>query len=81
MVFLSVTPVGGLQLREAVQADYAAARALSFYQRPDVLLWNKLRLPGDLLVILGAGLLAVEALPKVLTRARRPAPAVFPGKG
>lgn len=65
MVFLSVTPVGVLQLREAVQVDYAAARSLSFYERPDVLLLNKLRLPGDVLIILGAALLAVETIPKL----------------
>ncbi len=72
MVFLSVTPVGVLQLREAVQADYAAARALSFDERPPVLVLNKWRLPGDLLIIVGAALLAVETSRQVLTRARRP---------
>ncbi|MDR7414989.1 MAG: cbb3-type cytochrome c oxidase subunit I [Armatimonadota bacterium] len=73
MVFLSVTPVGVLQLREAVQADYAAARALTFYERPDVRLFNKLRLPGDALVILGSALLLVATRPAVrgLGRTRR----------
>lgn len=74
MVFLSVTPVGVLQLREAVQVDYAAARALTFYERPDVRLFNKLRLPGDALVILGSALLAAEVLPKVWRLLRPPRP-------
>lgn len=66
MLFLSVTPVGVLQLQEAVRLDYAAARSLSFYQRPDVLLPNKLRLPGDALIIVGAVLLVLEVAPKFL---------------
>lgn len=66
MLFLSVTPVGVLQLQEAVRLDYAAARSLSFYQRPDVLLLNKLRLPGDALIIVGAVLLVLEVAPKFL---------------
>ena len=70
MVFLSVTPVGVLQLREVVQTDYAAARSLGFYERPDVLLLNKLRLPGDALIILGAALLALETIPKLLRTLR-----------
>lgn len=66
MVFLSVTPVGVLQLAEAVRVDYAAARSLEFYQRPAVLLLNKLRLPGDVLIIFGATLLVLEVAPKAV---------------
>lgn len=65
MLFVSVIPVGVLQLQEAVRLDYAVARSLSFYQRPDVLFFNKLRLPGDALIILGAALLVLEAVPKL----------------
>ncbi len=64
MVFISVTPVGVLQLQEAVQADYAAARSLAFYEQSVVSLLNKLRMPGDALIILGAALLAWEVLPR-----------------
>ncbi|MDR5684075.1 MAG: cbb3-type cytochrome c oxidase subunit I [Armatimonadota bacterium] len=66
MVFLSVTPLGVMQLSEAVRVDYAAARSLQFYQRPEALLLNKLRLPGDALIIVGAAALVAEILPKLL---------------
>lgn len=62
MVLLSVTPVGVLQLQEAVQVDYAAARSLAFYEQSVVSLLNKLRMPGDALIILGAAFLAWEVL-------------------
>ncbi|MCB9079213.1 MAG: cbb3-type cytochrome c oxidase subunit I [Anaerolineaceae bacterium] len=64
MLVVSVVPVGVLQLLEAVQMDYAAARSLAFYQQPLVYLLNELRLPGDTLIILGAVLLAWEVVPK-----------------
>lgn len=63
MLFVSVIPVGVLQLQEAVRLDYAVARSLSFYQRPDVLFFNKLRCGA--LTILGAALLVLEAVPKL----------------
>jgi len=64
MLVVSVVPVGVLQLLEAMQVDYAAARSLAFYQQPLVFLLNELRLPGDTLIILGAALLAWEVVPK-----------------
>lgn len=63
MLVVSVVPIGVLQLLEAMQVDYAAARSLAFYQQPLVLLLNELRLPGDTLIILGAALLAWEVVP------------------
>ena len=65
MLMLSVVPVGVMQLLEAIQHDYATARALSFYEQPLVHLLNKLRLPGDALIIIGAVLFALEVVPKV----------------
>ncbi len=66
MLVFSVVPIGVLQLLEAVRVDYAAARALSFYEGTWVHLLNKLRMPGDALIILGAALLAWEVLPKTV---------------
>jgi len=53
MVFVSVLPVGFLQLEVAFTEGYAAARSLAFYEGPLVqtLFWA--RLPGDSLLILG----------------------------
>jgi len=74
MLVVSVIPIGVLQLQRAVQVDYAAARSLAFYQEPVVLLFNKLRLPGDTCIIIGAALLVVEVVPKTLrTLFERPA--------
>ena len=76
MVVISVTPIGILQLIEAVRVDYAAARALSFYNKTSVLLLNKLRMPGDALIILGAALITWEVLPKtvkIVLKSRNPA--------
>ncbi|MFA0752024.1 MAG: hypothetical protein SLRJCFUN_002427, partial [Candidatus Fervidibacter sp.] len=67
MLVLSVIPVGVLQLLEAIGRDYATARSLAFYEQPVVHLLNKLRLPGDAMIIVGAFLLAWEVMPKVLT--------------
>ena len=67
MLVLSVVPIGVLQLMEVVQADYAAARSLAFYEGPWVHMLNRLRLPGDALIILGAALLAWEILPRGLS--------------
>lgn len=64
MLVVSVVPVGGLQLLEAIQVDYAAARSLAFYEQSLVFLLNELRLPGDTLIILGAALLAWEVVPR-----------------
>ncbi len=66
ILVLSVIPVGVLQLVEAITYDYAAARALAFYEQPVVHALNKLRLPGDALIIVGAVLLAAEVAPKAV---------------
>lgn len=68
MLFVSLTPIGMMQLLESVRVDYAAARSLTFYEQPLVRLLNHLRMPGDTIIILGAALLAREVLPKA-TRA------------
>ncbi|MFT4905565.1 MAG: nitric oxide reductase subunit B, partial [Natronomonas sp.] len=62
MVFVSLTPVGFLQLETSFTEGYAAARSLAFYESELVqtLLW--LRLPGDTLVIAGALVFLTAAL-------------------
>jgi nitric oxide reductase subunit B len=64
MVFVSVLPVGFLQLDVAFTEGYAAARSLAFYERPPVqtLFWA--RLPGDTLIIAGTAIYAADLVRK-----------------
>jgi nitric oxide reductase subunit B len=71
MLVISTIPVGVMQLAEAVIVDYAASRSLEFYERPIIVLFNQLRAPGDFLIVIGAGILAWEVLPKAVRIVRR----------
>ncbi|MXR52454.1 cytochrome B [Halovenus sp. WSH3] len=64
MVFVSVLPVGFLQLEAAFTEGYAAARSLAFYEQGIVqtLFWA--RLPGDTLIILGTVIYAADIVRK-----------------
>ncbi len=64
MVFVSVLPVGFLQLEAAFTDSYAAARSVAFYNQPLVqdLFWA--RLPGDTLIILGTVIYAADLVRK-----------------
>jgi len=64
MVFVSVLPVGFLQLDVAFTESYAAARSLAFYEQPIVqtLFWA--RLPGDTLIIIGTVIYMTDLLRK-----------------
>ncbi|WP_144905537.1 nitric-oxide reductase large subunit [Halobellus captivus] len=64
MVFVSVLPVGFLQLEAVFTQGYAAGRGLAFYNQPIVqtLFWA--RLPGDTLIILGTAIYAADLLRK-----------------
>ncbi|WP_324760805.1 nitric-oxide reductase large subunit [Haloarcula montana] len=64
MVFVSVLPVGFLQLETAFTQSYDAARSLAFYNQPIVqtLFWA--RLPGDTLIILGTVIYAADLVRK-----------------
>jgi nitric oxide reductase subunit B len=64
MVFVSVLPVGFLQLDVAFTESYAAARSLAFYERETVqwLFWA--RLPGDTLLIAGTVVYLADVLRK-----------------
>jgi nitric oxide reductase subunit B len=71
MVFVSVLPVGFLQLETAFAVSYDAARSLAFYERPLVqaLFWA--RMPGDTLLILGTLVFGYDVVVKL--RHLRPA--------
>ncbi|WP_017344183.1 nitric-oxide reductase large subunit [Halorubrum sp. T3] len=64
MVFVSVLPVGFLQLDVAFTESYAAARSLAFYERDIVqtLFWA--RLPGDTLIIAGTAIYVTDLIRK-----------------
>ena len=64
MVFVSVLPVGFLQLETVFTQGYAAGRSLAFYNQPLVqtLFWA--RLPGDTLIIVGTVIYAADLLRK-----------------
>lgn len=61
MIFANLTPVGALQMFDSVRNGYWHARAAEFYQQPLVKVIEWLRLPGDLLFIVG-GILPVVYL-------------------
>ncbi|MBX0297114.1 nitric-oxide reductase large subunit [Haloarcula nitratireducens] len=64
MVFVSVLPVGFLQLEAIFTGSYAAGRSLAFYNQPIIqtLFWA--RLPGDTLIILGTVIYAADLIRK-----------------
>ncbi|WP_018258764.1 nitric-oxide reductase large subunit [Halomicrobium katesii] len=64
MVFVSVLPVGFLQLEAIFTGSYAAGRSLPFYNQPLVqtLFWA--RLPGDTLMVLGTVIYAADIVRK-----------------
>jgi len=64
MVFVSVLPVGFLQLEAIFTGSYAAGRSVAFYNQPLVqdLFWA--RLPGDTLLILGTVIYAADIVRK-----------------
>ncbi|MFC6723085.1 nitric-oxide reductase large subunit [Halobium palmae] len=67
MVFVSVLPVGFLQLETAFTQSYAAARSLAFYNSELVQLLFWARLPGDTMIILGTLVFAYDMVRKRFT--------------
>ncbi|WP_363466442.1 nitric-oxide reductase large subunit [Halogeometricum borinquense] len=67
MVFVSVLPVGFLQLETAFTQSYAAARSLAFYNGELVQLLFWARLPGDTMIILGTLVFAYDMVKKRFT--------------
>jgi len=64
MVFVSVLPVGFLQLEVAFTENYDAARSLAFYEKDIVQLLFWARLPGDTLIIAGTGIFCWDMIAK-----------------
>ncbi|WP_226010226.1 nitric-oxide reductase large subunit [Halomicrobium salinisoli] len=64
MVFVSLLPVGFLQLEAVFTQNYAFGRSLEFYSQPIIqdLFWA--RMPGDTLLILGTVLYAADLVRK-----------------
>jgi nitric oxide reductase subunit B len=74
MVFVSVLPVGFLQLETAFTASYDAARSLAFYEGGLVQLLFWARMPGDTMLIAGTFLFAYDVLAKLRSRREVTAP-------
>ncbi|NUB90304.1 cbb3-type cytochrome c oxidase subunit I [Haloterrigena sp. SYSU A121-1] len=66
MLFLSLLPVGFLQLEVAFTEGYAASRSLEFYDGGLVQTLFWLRMPGDTLLIAGAIVFAWDVVVKLL---------------
>lgn len=66
MVFISVTPIGVIQLVEVVKNGYASGRSVGFYEGEWVMFFNELRMPGDTMIIIGAAIYAYVFLKKVI---------------
>jgi nitric oxide reductase subunit B len=67
MVFVSVLPVGFLQLETAFTQTYGAARSLAFYNSEIIQLLFWARLPGDTLIIIGTIVFAYDMVKKRFT--------------
>jgi nitric oxide reductase subunit B len=61
MLFVNLFPIGSLQMADSIKYGYWHARELAFYQQPAVRTLEWLRLPGDLLFIVG-GILPIVYL-------------------
>jgi nitric oxide reductase subunit B len=78
MLFVNLAPVGGLQLFDSVRYGYWHAREPEFFADPVVRVFEWLRLPGDLLFIVG-GILPVVYLALRMFRERGRYGQVEPG--
>jgi nitric oxide reductase subunit B len=81
MVFVSVLPVGFLQLETAFTQSYAAARSLAFYNSDLVQLLFWARLPGDTLIILGTFVFLYDMVRKRFTLRSVSMPSDAPAAG
>ncbi|WP_247729889.1 nitric-oxide reductase large subunit [Halovivax limisalsi] len=79
MVFVSVLPVGFLQLETAFTESYAAARSLAFYEGELVQLLFWARLPGDTMIILGTLVFCYDMVAKRFTLREVSLPGDRPG--
>jgi nitric oxide reductase subunit B len=67
MVFVSVLPVGFLQLETAFTQTYGAARSLAFYNSEIIQLLFWAHLPGDTPIIVGTLVFAYDMVKKRFT--------------
>jgi nitric oxide reductase subunit B len=81
MVFVSVLPVGFLQLEAAFTQTYGAARSLAFYDQSVVqwLFWA--RLPGDTMIIIGTIIFLYDMVVKRFTLRPVSEPTDAPARG
>lgn len=63
-ILLNFFPIGWMQLEAVYQHGFAYARSLAFYNT--TLVWQWLRLPGDVVFALGAVLMAYDFLMKII---------------
>ncbi len=70
MVFANLVPIGIVQLYDSFQNGYWHAREPEFFDQTIVRVFEWLRLPGDLLFIVG-GILPVAYLAVRMFRAKR----------
>ena len=78
MLFVNLVPIGSLQLYDSVQNGYWHARQPEFFAQPLVRIVEWLRMPGDLLFIIG-GILPVVYLAVRMFRDRRRYRDMIPG--
>jgi nitric oxide reductase subunit B len=72
MLFVNLTPVGTLQVYDAVANGYWHAREPAFFADPTVRLFEWLRMPGDLLFIVGGILPLVYLAVRTFANRHRP---------
>lgn len=72
MLFINLFPVGLLQLNEALSSSYWSARDPAFFTRPLVRFFEWLRLPGDMLFIVGGILPVVYLAIRMFINRNRP---------
>jgi nitric oxide reductase subunit B len=71
MILLNLVPLGILQLNDSFQFGYWHARDPSFFENPTVRFWEWMRLPGDLLFIIGGILPVVYIAIRMFTQRNR----------
>ncbi len=72
MLFVNLFPVGLMQIREALTTSYWQAREPEFFLRPIVQTFEWLRLPGDVLFIVGGILPVVYLAVRMFANRHRP---------
>jgi nitric oxide reductase subunit B len=72
MIFFGDIPVGFLQLEWVFTQGYDGARSLAFYNQELVQLLFWARLPGDMLIIIGASVFGYDVLKKRFVRRNEP---------